>query len=295
LEEITPGVDRRLRQLAELVAADYDLLQTMIDDLWPTLVVDVGDEAIALDLGAWRELPLGLRRRALRRAAFQLCPGLRDLGFAQIEAARGVAESAPTGARVSLPGSLSLTVSYERLWISGAGYTPGPPDVWPTLPSGVSIPLRIPGHTVLSDDWELEAVLLPADDDARAAVRENENPWRALMDADRAGAELSLRTRRPGDRFQPLGMEGHSASLSDYMINARIPSAWRDQIPILVRRESPERGGGTILWVAGWRIDQRVRVRPHSNRILRLDFRRRESPNQPFGPNADLLTKGDQP
>jgi tRNA(Ile)-lysidine synthase len=238
---------------------------------------------------------LGLRRRALRRAAFQLCPDLRDLGFAQIEVARGVAESATTGARVSLPGSLSLTVSYERLWISDAGYTPGPPDAWPTLPSRVSIPLRIPGRTHLSDDWELEAVLLPADDDARSAARQNENPWRALMDADRAGTELLLRTRRPGDRFQPLGMEGHSASLSDFMINARIPSAWRDQIPILARGDTPERGGGSILWVAGWRLDQRVRVQLHSNRILRLDFRRRESPNQRLGPNADPLTKGDQP
>jgi tRNA(Ile)-lysidine synthase len=269
LDEVAPGVRQRLCQLAELVAADFDLLEGMLDDVWPGLLIEVGDGALALDLQAWRNLPLGLRRRALRRAAFQLRPDLRDLGFVQVEAARELAESAATGARASLPGGLSLMVSYERLWISAAGFTPAPPPAWPALPPGAIVPLRIPGRTRLPGDWSLEVVSLPAEGRVREAVLHNDDPWRGFMDADRAGTDLILRTRRPGDRFQPLGMEGRRSSVSDFMINERIPAAWRGRIPILARPagDSPE-----ILWIAGWRLDERVRVRPQTRSILRFDF-----------------------
>ena len=272
LDQVAPGVHRRLCQLAELVAADQELLQAMIDELWPTLVIEAGDEFLALDLTAWRKLPLGLRRRALRRAAFQLRPDLRDLGFAQVEAARQVAETGTTGARVSLPGRLSLAVSYERLCISGVDYVLLPPPAWPALSPDMIIPLVIPGATPLPGDWRLEATLLSASDEALTAARQNDDPWRAFLDADRAGSGLVLRTRQPGDRFQPLGMAGRTASLSDFMINLRIPSAWRDQIPILARPTAPNSGPGEILWIAGWRLDERVRVHPASRRILRLDL-----------------------
>lgn len=278
LEEVAPGVNHRLRQMAQLVAADYELVQTMMDQVWPGLVVEVGDEALALDLQAWRNLPLGLRRGALLRAAFQLRPDLSDFGFSQVETARQVADTATTGAQVSLPGRLSLTVNYECLWISTAGHPPAQPADWPALPTGTVIPLRIPGCTQVPGGWLLEATFFPADNGIRNFAWQNENPWRAFLDFEQAGNNLVLRTRAPGDRFQPLGMEGHSASLSDFMINRRIPAAWRDQVPILSRVPDTGQQAGEILWIAGWRLDERVRVRLESRRVLRLDFRRPSDP-----------------
>jgi tRNA(Ile)-lysidine synthase len=272
LEECAPGVGQRICQLAELVASDHELLQAMLDELWPTLVIEAGDEALALDLAAWRDLPLGLRRRVLRRAAFQIRPGLRDLGFAQVEAARRIAEAGTSGARVSLPGRLSLTVSYERLWISDADSAPTPPVAWPVLSPGTVVSLRIPGATPLPGDWLLEASFLSATDEFIAAARQNDDPWRAFLDADHAGSDLVLRTRLPGESFQPLGMAGRTASLSDFLINLYIPSVWRDQIPILAHAAAPFSGPGEILWIAGWRLDERVGVRSTTSRILRLVF-----------------------
>jgi tRNA(Ile)-lysidine synthase len=274
LEEIAPGTRQRLRQLAELAAADFDLLQGMLDEVWPALLIEVSDEALALDLQAWRDLPLGLRRRALRRAAFQLRPSLRDFGFAQVEAAREIAETGATGARASLPGQLSLTVSYERLWISGTDHTPDPPEAWPELPPGATILLHIPGRTQLPGDWSLEAAFLPPGDRVRDAALHNEDPWKGFFDADCAGTDLVLRTREPGDRFQPLGLAGHSASVSDFMINERIPAAWRGRIPILARAARTETDSGDILWIVGFRLDERVRVRRRTRRLLHLTVNR---------------------
>ena len=62
------------------------------------------------------------------------------------------------------------------------------------------------------------------------------------LDADRLGARVQVRSLRPGDRFQPLGMEGHK-KLSDFLIDAKWPKISRDEVLVLTQGEE-------IAWVA---------------------------------------------
>ena len=55
-------------------------------------------------------------------------------------------------------------------------------------------------------------------------------------------AALTLRTHRPGDRFQPPGLGGHRQKLSDLWINAHVPADWRSRLPLLLI-------GDAIAWV----------------------------------------------
>ena len=52
------------------------------------------------------------------------------------------------------------------------------------------------------------------------------------------------------------------------MIDARIPHAWRNRIPIVC---SPEQ----ILWVVGYRIDERTKVTEKTEKVVRVEFRKR--------------------
>jgi tRNA(Ile)-lysidine synthetase-like protein len=47
-------------------------------------------------------------------------------------------------------------------------------------------------------------------------------------------AELVLRTRQPGDRIAPPGLNGQTQKLSDWMINRKIPRQRRAHIPLIV-------------------------------------------------------------
>jgi len=76
--------------------------------------------------------------------------------------------------------------------------------------------------------------------------QESEVVWSAWLDRESLVGALSLRTRRPGDRFQPLGMS-REKKLQDFFTDAKVPRIWRDRVPLLVS----ERG---IAWVAGHRI-----------------------------------------
>jgi tRNA(Ile)-lysidine synthetase-like protein len=86
----------------------------------------------------------------------------------------------------------------------------------------------------------------------------------ADFDLHKTGTELFVRQRRPGDRFQPLGMN-MPKKLYEFMVDAKIPRSWRGHIPIVC---SPQQ----IIWVVGWRIDDRVKVTEASKEALRLEF-----------------------
>ena len=135
----------------------------------------------------------------------------------------------------------------------------------------------MPGETRFSG-WNLTGTVkdrgnkpLKEKTDETSAVLTNNGTWlpesnlTAYLDLDKTGNELRIRSRRTGDRFQPLGMK-YSKKLAQFMIDVRIPLAWRQGIPIICSDEQ-------IIWVAGYRIDERVKVTKRTKRILCLKFR----------------------
>ena len=60
-------------------------------------------------------------------------------------------------------------------------------------------------------------------------------------------------------------MAGHSVKLSSFMINRKIPRAWRDRVPLLV-------DGSEIAWVCGYRIAENLAVGPHTQQVIKFQF-----------------------
>ncbi len=81
-------------------------------------------------------------------------------------------------------------------------------------------------------------------------------PASAWMDAAALGGrELEIRTRRPGDRIAPYGLEG-SRKLQDVFTDAKTPRETRETLPVLADRRT-----GEILWVPGYRVAACAAVR----------------------------------
>jgi tRNA(Ile)-lysidine synthase len=273
LQEHNPNVQGVMRRSAQVIAADYALLRSLLEDAWGRVVVDESlpqagrteGGRIVLDLEAWRALTTSLQRATLREVIHRLRRSLRNINFLHVENALRVARDGTTGDQATLPQGLLLAVGYDRLTIAAADAAQPLPD-WPLLePGGGPVPVRVPGITLLEDtDWALEAGIqtrftLPAGWEANA------DPWRAFLDAGFVGPLPVLRTRQPGDRFQPLGMGDHSVKLADFLINQKVPRAARDRLPLLV-------GQAGIAWVCGQRVDERARVRDGTGPVLVVRF-----------------------
>lgn len=83
----------------------------------------------------------------------------------------------------------------------------------------------------------------------------------ACFDYDLLPEGLAVRSRRPGDRFLPFGAPGER-KLKEFLIDAKVPSDIRDRIPLLVSGED------TILWVAGLRSSEKLKVTSSTRRML---------------------------
>jgi tRNA(Ile)-lysidine synthase len=92
----------------------------------------------------------------------------------------------------------------------------------------------------------------------------DEDEYTAYFDLAKSGDRLTVRARKRGDRFQPLGL-AQPKKLGEFMIDAKIPQAWRGHVPLVC-------SGEQILWVVGWRIDERAKVDAETKRVLRLRF-----------------------
>ena len=87
----------------------------------------------------------------------------------------------------------------------------------------------------------------------------------ALLDFDKLHFPLTLRHWRHGDRFHPLGMKG-SKLLSDFFVDQKFTEAQKQNVFLLVSAESE------ILWVVGYRIDDRFKIEETTKSVFACRF-----------------------
>ena len=87
------------------------------------------------------------------------------------------------------------------------------------------------------------------------------NPLAVSVDVERLVFPLTLRSWLEGDYFFPLGMRGRK-KLSDFFVSQKIPLHQKQQIPVLIS------GNGDIMWVGGYRLDERYKVSEHTKKVI---------------------------
>ena len=249
LATYNPAIREVLTRTAEVLAGDFEVLRAALDQAWAAVALPAPPEEVRFGLAQWRRLPIGLQRATVRQAVHCLRWSLRNINWEHVERAVWLGREGSTGQSATLAAGLALTVGYDALRIAGEG-TPWTDD----MPQ-VTTPVRLPpaGMVHLSGPWAM-TVRKVARSELPADWEANRDPWSAWLDADAVGDELTVRPRRPGDRFRPHGLGGHSTKVNEFMINLKVPRDLRDGWPILT-------GRGGIAWVCGLRLDERALVR----------------------------------
>lgn len=266
LEKLNPQVRHALFALAEIAAAEFELLHALSREAWAAVRVEEGEGWVRFDLAAWRALPLALRRAVLRDTVLHLRRELRDVGFSQVEYARWFLENPqqPAGSEWTLPAGLVLRREYRTFLIADVQAAA---TAWDVPQVEGEVVLAGPGVYDLVYRWRLEAHVRP-----RAEVdevwRHNPDRWTAYFDADALSWPLKVRAPRRGERMAPLGMGGRRALISDVLANAKVPRWTRERWPILVD------AAGRVLWVIGVRQAEVGRIDSATQRVLVMRVRR---------------------
>ena len=252
LEEYNPRIRDALRRLARAATRDESFLEEEATRHLERLAHLQGatkEGSVSLPRRGLCALSPALQVHVLRLAYARMAGSAEGLGQRHLEAMLELGNG-PAGRRLDLPGGIQMRADYESVVMDlrrGGGVA---------LPEAAT--LEVPGTISFSFGlWELCASLIegpmPPSDDA----------YRVLLDAEAVGRVLSVRVRRPGDRFQPLGML-QAKKLQDFLVDEKVPRECRDALPLV-------EGSRGIVWVVGRRIAHWARVTPQTRQVLVME------------------------
>ncbi|MEM6318636.1 MAG: tRNA lysidine(34) synthetase TilS [Bacteroidota bacterium] len=85
----------------------------------------------------------------------------------------------------------------------------------------------------------------------------------AFFDADKLQLPLNVRNWQDGDRFQPIGMNGQSKKVKDYLRDEKVSRIRKEQILVVESQ-------GEIVWLVGHRMDERFKLGDTTERIVQM-------------------------
>lgn len=248
LRESNSNVGVAIRRVTRTAADDLSFIENEVAKVWSDAVC-VNPVGITINTAAVLALHPALQRHLLRRVMSEALGDLVDIEAIHIESMLEALRK-PAGRQISLPRGLTFYVSYDTCLLAEDAA-----DICPLPEIKGTRRLKVPGVTLLPG-WRVKAHIIKPGEWAEG--------FTASIDLDASGKKLTVRSRRPGDRFQPLGMS-NMKKLQDFMVDARIPSTWRDRVPLVCSTDD-------IVWVAGWRISDAVKITDLTKKSLRISF-----------------------
>jgi tRNA(Ile)-lysidine synthase len=247
-----PRLVQTLCATAQLLADDEAALQELARERFDAARVPTPPDQVRLKVAMITSLPPSLQRRVLREALAEALGTLQGLTHTHLANTLALLRTEGGSKQLALSGGTVVERRYDMLIISRQT---------PQAAFCVSHHMAVPGTC------EVEALGMTIRSDivpCRPPVTSFPKGDVAWLDAAAVGRDLYVRTRSPGDRFHPLGCP-HAKKLKAFLIDAKIPRAERDRLPLLVSRAG-------IAWVAGVRPADWAKVTSATREVLRLQL-----------------------
>ncbi len=128
----------------------------------------------------------------------------------------------------------------------------------------------LPSGEKAEKEYAIEGSGVTGNDDFIISIEETTTPDFhlppniAFVDAEKVKFPLVMRHWKQGDSFVPLGMKNHK-KLSDFFIDSKVPLPLKSRIWLLTSNDE-------IVWIAGYRLDQRFALSGTSITILKITF-----------------------
>ncbi len=248
MEEIknrNPSAVKDICRTADILREEDDYLEIVVTKTLMRLISRKSDDSIELFLTPLETIERPILRRVLIRAVGAV-RGFRGIVFQHIEDIIGLIKKGRSGDRLDLPKGIKVVKDYsllkitteKTLRISECDFQP---------PSEIGIK---------EADISLKGVF------EGKTTGEGNGKTEVLLDAGAMSFPLKIRPRAEGDFFYPLGF-GKRKKLQDFFVDEKIPRDERDRVPIVL-------SGNDIIWVAGYRADERFKVTDGTEKYLRL-------------------------
>jgi tRNA(Ile)-lysidine synthase len=256
------GVTDVLARTADSAREDEALLETLALAAEDRLRSDEGP-TVMIDAGLLLVEPPAIARRVVRRLLESV--GRRAAAWAHVAAVMDLAAGEPgvvqaSGCDVKL--SSADRVLYFRAAPSASecgGGASAPPAFDPR-------PLPVPGVVDLPESGgRLRAERKELEEVGGVHALSSGGLSQAVIPAAIAEPGLFVRSWRPGDALQPLGLSGRK-KVQDLFVDRKVPRDARHSVPIVTAAD------GRIVWVAGLALGEAFRVTSATKSVVVLSF-----------------------
>lgn len=236
LRYLNPSVDRAIADTANHLQEAVWLVEEQLDRIRQAVVSRKGADILFSTEALKKE----------RSARFFLVEELNQFGFSP-SMASAVVEllNSVSGRRVE---SSSHTLYKDREFL-------------------ILTPKKAKDDDVVQIDADTKSISSPINlkveviNDTSSIVIEKD-PDIALIDYAKLKFPLTLRVWQPGDKFIPFGMMGFK-KISDFLVDIKVPMHEKNNVYVLV-------SGDEIVWVVGYRIDNRFKIDEKSSSVLKI-------------------------
>lgn len=240
-----------LNRLAEMMAGEDDYLDAEARRLCRSHISRENDSWVWS--AEWFDgVHVALQRRLIKLILSYLASDSESIDFLKIEQIRVAAlNKQPTNFRRVIGQNITLSREYDRITVHTMVLSPSPYvyEIKKNQPE-----LLIPETGIRAEfRWFTGTTQKP----------ETGDPYSACFDADELDFPIVFRSRHPGDRMRPLGLNG-SKKVKDMFIDGKLPMSLRDKIPIVTDAK------GRILWLPGVRRSGYALVGKGTKRVVHM-------------------------
>ncbi len=268
--QYNPNIETAIAHLSEIAGQEDSYLQEVVGEALSRLDADVRGTRITFSIASFLQFHDAVQRRIIKAFLNRLAPPGKSIGYVHIKSVLDLIRHGSPSGILDLPGSIAVRREYGNLSLTGGRDASQsdrrPREGWKTRRGDAEGPffsydVAVPGHLDIRElgitmtfEFLEETPEFKACDESRVVY----------LDYDKVLQPLRLRSRRPGDRIQPLGMEG-SKTIKSYVIDKKIPRCRRAEIPLLVDREA-------VLWVVGIGLSERAKISDKTVRVLKVEI-----------------------
>ena len=216
-------------------------------------------DKIVLDIHKLKELPQILQQMIIKEAIIRLNIPLKKLSYNNYRYILKILHSKKRSVNNIVKKYLNVRIEENELHFSKNKYCV---EASPVLSE---TEVKVPGEMKLDDmDYRVKTEIKETKYGFLEEFKRNKTNYEEVVDFDKINIPLIVRTRRPRDKFWPLGSHGMK-KIKDFFIDNKVPVMERDTVPIVTMNGQP-------IWIVGFRIDDRIRVSEETTNLLIMRF-----------------------
>lgn len=241
LKKINPKIEKNLANLSQIIRDENSYWQELINKISSKIIIKEKKDYILIDYTKFLQYNVCIQRRFLHYLLE------KSASFKKVEEILKFINSAGRK-RIKISSDLEIYKDKNFLFFRT-----------PSFPLNFLIKIDV-GKEIQIDNLGLKIKTRFVSQDK---FFPGKDPWKVYFDADKIDLNsLILRSRKEGDRFQPLGMKGRK-KVKDFLIDKKIPYFIKDKVLILESKNE-------ILWILGLRQSEIAKVDSETKKILEI-------------------------